>query len=50
MAGTQVGCISVGGNINVQAFIDKAKADKYVVESEQVGSDGRKYIAICKAG
>jgi hypothetical protein len=50
MAGMQVGCISVSDTVNVQAFVDKAKADKYVVESEQVGSDGRKYIPICKAG
>lgn len=50
MAGAQVGCISVDSSINLQAFIDKAKEDKYVVEKEQVGDDGRKYIPIHKAG
>lgn len=50
MAGAQVGCISVSESINVQAFIDDAKANKYVVEKEQVGDDGRKFIPIHKAG
>ena len=50
MAGMQVGCISVDDSINVQAFVEKAKADKLVVEKEQVGDDGRKYIPIHKAG
>lgn len=50
MAGMQVGCISVSDSINVQAFVDKAKADKLVVEKEMVGDDGRKYIPIHKAG
>jgi len=50
MAGVQVGCISVGDSINVQAFVEKAKADKMVVEKELVGEDGRKYIPIYKAG
>lgn len=50
MAGAQVGCISVSDSINVQAFIDKAKEDKYVVEKEQTDENGRKFIPIHKAG
>jgi hypothetical protein len=50
MAGAQVGCIVVSDSINVEAFIAKAKEEKYVVEKEQIGNDGRKYIPIHKQG
>jgi hypothetical protein len=49
MAGAQVGCIAVGDGINVQAFIEIVKADKYVVEKEQVDDKGNKYIPVHKA-
>lgn len=48
MAGQQVGCIAVDDNINIQAFVEKLKAEKYVAEKETVGDDGRKYIPIHK--
>lgn len=50
MAGPQVGCIVVGDSINVEAFIEKAKAENLVVEKEAVGDDGRKYIPLHKKG
>jgi hypothetical protein len=49
MAGAQVGCIAVSDSINVQAFIEDAKSNKYVVEKEQVDDKGNKYIPIHKA-
>ena len=48
MAGQQIGCIAVDDSINVQAFIEKIKAEKLVVEEETVGDDGKKYIPIHK--
>lgn len=50
MAGPQVGCIAVSDSINVEAFIAQAKEAKYIIEKEQVGDDGRKYIPIHKQG
>ena len=50
MSGVQVGCIAVSDFINVQAFIDKMKEQKYVVGKEEVGDDGKRYIPIHKAG
>lgn len=49
MAGAQVGCISLNDSINAEAFIAKAKEEKYVVEKEQTDDQGRKYIPIHKA-
>jgi|694.fasta_scaffold65925_9 hypothetical protein len=48
MAGAQVGCIAVGGGINVQAFIDSVKENKYVVEKEIVDDKGNKFVPIHK--
>lgn len=50
MAGQQVGCIAVSDSINVQAFIEKAKADKLVAEKEVVDENGNKYITLHKQG
>lgn len=50
MAGQQVGCIAVDDSINVQAFVEKAKAEKLVAEKEVVAEDGRKYIPLHKQG
>lgn len=49
MAGVQVGCISINDSINVQAFIERMKAEKYVAEKEQVDEKGMRYIPIHKA-
>jgi hypothetical protein len=49
MAGAQVGCISVADNINVEAFINKMKEEKYVVEKEQTDNQGNKYVPVHKA-
>ena len=50
MAGQQVGCIVDDGKINVQAFIEKAKAEKLVAERETVSDKGQKYVSLHKQG
>lgn len=50
MAGPQVGCIVVGDNINVEAFIERAKAENLVVEKEVVDEKGVRYIPLHKKG
>lgn len=50
MNGPQIGTISVNDSINVQAFIEQAKALKYVVGPEQKDENGNRFIPIHKAG
>ena len=50
MAGPQIGTISVSDSINVKAFVEQAKEQKYVVGAEQVDEKGNRYIPIHKNG
>jgi hypothetical protein len=46
----QIGAIVISDNINVQKFIELAKADpKITIGKEEVSSDGTRYIPLNKS-